>query len=61
MNGLEFIIDKRGKHRWRYRKNGRITGESGQGYFRRSDMMESLFRFADDIHRAVANHGKEKK
>lgn len=51
---LEIYLDMICEHRWRLRAtNGRIVAEGGEGYARRSDLLETVSKLSDAFANAV--------
>jgi uncharacterized protein YegP (UPF0339 family) len=44
-NGFEFYQDGRSEWRWRFWSQGRITGDSAEGYKNRADCVAAARRF----------------
>ena len=46
---LEFYRDKKREYRWRFKINGRIMADSGEGYTRRRAAARAFKRFSDRL------------
>lgn len=46
---VEFYQDQKGEYRWRFRINGRIMADSGEGYTRRRAAVRAFNRVAERL------------